>query len=82
MITFSSDNDLLVIALYEYMLRVQDDLEVDLLQTRNNALRYVDADNVDLVYWLEGNARLQTAREIFADISRIIKMYRFSRLPP
>lgn len=76
------NQDILVYALYEYMLRVQDDLECDLRQVRNNALIHTQADDLDLVYWLEGNVKLQTAREIFGDVSRIIKLYRNNRSPP
>lgn len=76
------NQDILVYALYEYMLRVEDDLVCDLRQVCNNALSHIQADDLDLVYWLDGNVKLQTAREIFGDVSRIIKLYRNNRSPP
>lgn len=76
------EQDILVRALYEYMLRVDEDLECDFKHVRNNALIRQNPDNLDLMYWIEGNVRLQTTREIFGDVSRIIKMYRNNRSPP
>lgn len=62
-------NSLLITCLYEYILRVQGELEDDLARARK-----LESDNVDLVNWIECNVRLQTAREIFSDITRIIKI--------
>lgn len=75
------DQDILVSALYEYILRKQDDLEIDLDRCRDNALMFVQPDSLDLVYWLESNVRLQIACEIFRDITFILKTYR-AKPPP
>lgn len=69
-------NSFLVTCLYEYMLRIDSVLEDDLARSRK-----LESDNMDLVCWLECNVRLQTAREIFRDISRIIRISG-SRSPP
>lgn len=69
-------NSFLVTCLYEYMLRIDSVLEDDLARSRK-----LESDNMDLVCWLECNVRLQTAREIFRDISWIIRISG-SRSPP
>lgn len=68
-------NDRLAILLYEYMRRMDVKLDKEDIQLYNN-IQYRQADPLDHLEMIMAQTRKQMANEIFADLYRIIAIFR------
>lgn len=59
--------------LLQYLLRITDDLEMQLIESRRNLSRH-DADPVDVIDFIETRAAHATAFRIAEDIGKILNM--------
>lgn len=64
--------------LKEYIYRKSFRLENELIEMRNR-LRKDNIDNIDLVEYIEQNARISTANEIFRELYNVMEI---ARPPP
>ena len=59
--------------LLQYLLRITDDLEMQLIESRRNLSRH-DVDPVDVIDFIETRAAYATAFRIAEDIGKILSM--------